>query len=89
MNSDSSPARTVVRLAPDVVFTRLPFGGAVLVNAVTLALAECGDRDADIIDGLLVHGIPESDAGAVVRHMVEQMIKTGWLEAGPRTDRRS
>ncbi|TDB89422.1 hypothetical protein E1264_08390 [Actinomadura sp. KC216] len=45
-----------MRTAPGVTFTRLPHGGAVLVDGTTLALAECGEPEAVLIEHLLAHG---------------------------------
>ncbi|MBC6459921.1 actinodefensin-associated protein B [Actinomadura sp. HBU206391] len=42
-----------MRIAPGATLTRLPHGGAVLVNATTLALTECGEPEAVLIDHLL------------------------------------
>jgi hypothetical protein len=79
MNTSILPVGTAVRFAPCARYTRLPFGGSVLINQVSLALAECGERDTDIIERLLKHGVPGPDAGIAVRQLVEQMVESGWF----------
>ncbi|MER8072342.1 actinodefensin-associated protein B [Streptomyces sp. NPDC094034] len=76
-----------VRLAPHITFTRLPYGGAVLVNGVTLAIAECGERHCLLIEQLLTCGIPESEDGLVARELAADLIKSGWF-AVPSPDQR-
>lgn len=58
-----------MRLAPEVTLTHLPFGGAIMVNGTTLALAEFDESDAVLVDRLLRHGVAgaERDPSAVVR----------------------
>jgi hypothetical protein len=85
MNAPSFRAGCSLRLAPHITVTRLPFGGAVLVNGVTLGLAECGELDADVLDRLLTRGFPGPDGGAGAG-LAEQMIKAGWLVAVPASD---
>ncbi|MFI6515433.1 actinodefensin-associated protein B [Spirillospora sp. NPDC050679] len=50
-----------MKVAPGVSFTRLPHGGAVLVNGTTLALTECGEPEAAVIQHLLAHGLPDPE----------------------------
>ena len=45
-----------MRTAPGVSFTLFPNGGGVLVDGTTLALAECGEPEAVLIEHLLAHG---------------------------------
>ncbi|WKX09218.1 actinodefensin-associated protein B [Streptomyces sp. NL15-2K] len=74
------------RLAPQVRFTPLPFGGAVLVHASTLSVAECGEHEARVIERLLSHGLPGPDtgpAGEAVRRMSQELVAAGWLETAP------
>jgi hypothetical protein len=73
-------------LAPHVRFTPLPFGGAVLVHAPTLSIAECGEQEARVVERLLSHGLPGPDtgpAGEAVRRMSQKLVAAGWLEAPP------
>lgn len=88
MSAPSFPVGTAVRLAPHATFTRLPFGGAVLIDGGSLALAECGERDGDIIDRLLTHGFPGPNAGPAVQRLVQQMVDAGWFVTFPDSDRR-
>ncbi|HEY8479980.1 MAG TPA: actinodefensin-associated protein B [Spirillospora sp.] len=80
-----------MKFAPGVTVTRLPHGGAVLVNAATLALTECGEPEAVLLDHLLGTADTAAEAGAepppppLLRRMAEQLIESGWLLA----DRRS
>src|SRR3954447_24052378 len=78
-------AARAVRLATHTTLTRLPFGGAVLINGVTLELAECSESDADIVDRLLTRGLGLHSVGPVVR-LAEQMIRAGWLLTVPMSD---
>jgi hypothetical protein len=69
-----------------VRFTSLPFGGAVLVHASTLSIAECGEHEARVIERLLSHGLPGPDtgpAGEAVRRMSQELVAAGWLETAP------
>ncbi|MGI5430427.1 actinodefensin-associated protein B [Streptomyces sp. CA-179760] len=71
------------RLAPQVRFTPLPFGGAVLVHASTLSIAECGEQEARVVERLLSHGLPgpgTGPAGEAVRRMSRELVTAGWLE---------
>lgn len=74
---------TTLALRPGTSFTRLPFGGAVLVCGNTLGVAEYGERDAMILALLLERGVPEPARWAAVRPLVEPLINAGWLVAGP------
>lgn len=67
-------------LAPEVTLTRLPFGGAVLVHGVSLALAEWSEREALALDRLL--GLDAggwSTAAADERRTVQELTAAGWL----------
>ncbi|GLZ06802.1 hypothetical protein Acsp03_42680 [Actinomadura sp. NBRC 104412] len=75
-----------MRTAPGVTFTRLPQGGAVLVNGTTLAMTECGEPEAALIEHLLTRGMPAPGAAAdavppaaALRHLGEQLVESGWL----------
>jgi hypothetical protein len=89
-----------VRFAPGVTFTRLPYGGAVLVNATTLALTECGESEAVLVEHLLTHGVPVTEETprsrpapgsspvpppASLRRMAKELIESGWLLDDRRT----
>ena len=54
-------------LAPGVTLTRLPHGGAVLVNATTLDVTECGEPEAALIEHLLAHGLPAASTEPAFR----------------------
>ena len=75
--------RGALRAARDVTITRLPFGGAVLVNGRTLALLECAEPDAALLDVLV--GPPRERPGrsgeldAVLARMASRLIDDGWL----------
>ena len=75
------PVGTRLRLGPAVTLTPLPFGGAVLADGRTLAVAECGERDAAVIGRLLGVGTPPPEAGAGVARFIAQMLEAGWLVA--------
>lgn len=75
------PVGTRLRLGRAVTLTPLPFGGAVLADGRTLAVAECGERDAAVIDRLLGVGTPPPEAGAGVARFTAQMLEAGWLVA--------
>lgn len=69
--------------APHVTITRLPFGGAVLVNGRTLALLECAEPDAALL-GALVAAPRERSASngrrdAVLERMANRLVEDGWL----------
>lgn len=98
----SPTAGTKLRLAETIHRHRLPLGGAVLVDAVTLAVAELGEPDAAVLDRLLVMGAPPPEAGPAVQRMLHQLLADGWLTvagepdgkpggrpAGPRPDRQA
>ncbi|WP_157358214.1 actinodefensin-associated protein B [Amycolatopsis alba] len=65
-----------MRLAPEVTRTRLPFGGTVLVNGVTMDLAECQEPQSAILDRLLDRSA--SDAPAT-RAFAAALLEGGWL----------
>jgi hypothetical protein len=88
---DADVIRGELKLAPDIGFTRLPFGGGVLLNSRTLAIAECGERDAESLASLLAASDPDHAAAdrtrdAGVGRMAAQLLEAGWLIAVP--DRR-
>lgn len=64
-------------LASGVSFARLPFGGGVLVNATTLAVAECDQQHRQYVDNLLTGVGP--DAGAELRQFAGELVRQGWL----------
>lgn len=89
---DANPVRGELRLAANVVFTRLPFGGGVLLHGRTLALAECDERDAEIVSHLLAGDPADSGAeepaddaaaDAARMRMAVQLLEAGWLTAVP------
>lgn len=73
------PVPAVLRLAPDVTLTRLPYGGSVLLNAVTLALAECGEPQAFVIDRLLAAGLSTADHASPPAYLAAELVRSGWL----------
>lgn len=90
---DVNAVRGRLRLAPNVGFTRLPFGGGVLLNSRTLAIVECDERDAELVARVLaVHDSadfdddPDSPDDAAVDQMAVRLLEAEWLIAGP--DRR-
>ena len=73
-------ASAVFDLAPRVSLTRLPFGGAVLVHGVSLALAEFSEHDARALDRLLELDLDGwGMAPADQRRMAEELAAAGWL----------
>jgi hypothetical protein len=79
----ASGVRGALEAAPDVTITRLPFGGAVLVNGRTLALLECAEPDAELLEALLT--APANRRGwtdrtdAVLGRMATRLVDDGWL----------
>ncbi|MEU0277792.1 actinodefensin-associated protein B [Streptomyces sp. NPDC006195] len=72
------PSSLSVALAPGVRLTALPFGGAVLINERTLALAECAEHDAGLLQRLLAKG--RFDAGDTdVPCLARRLLETHWL----------
>jgi hypothetical protein len=69
--------------AHDVTITRLPFGGAVLIDGRTLALLECAEPDAALLDALVT--VPRAPSGrtaqldAVLERMAARLVDDGWL----------
>jgi hypothetical protein len=78
---------TRLRLTPGTSVTKLPFGGAVLVNATTLAITDCGEREAELLELLLVHGVPGPGGPPAVRDLADQLIGAGWLVTEPPAER--
>jgi len=76
-----------LRLAPGTSVTKLPFGGAVLVNATTLAITDCGEREAELLDLLLVHGVPGPSGPPAVHELADQLVRAGWLVTEPSAER--
>lgn len=78
--SDTSPTSSgPLRLAADVTLTRLPFGGAVLVHGVTLALAEFAEGDTEVVMLLLAGGNPAPAGNAGSRRIAKDLAAAGWL----------
>ncbi|WP_141662811.1 actinodefensin-associated protein B [Streptomyces sp. Wb2n-11] len=77
------PVPVVLRLAPDVTLTRLPYGGSVLFNVVTLALAECGEPQSFAVDRLLATGLSAADHGSPPAYLAAQLVGSGWLTVSP------
>jgi hypothetical protein len=69
--------------ARDVTMTRLPFGGAVLVNGRTLALLECAPPEAELIAALLAATGAANGSGAPPPEALERtavrLVEGGWL----------
>ncbi|WP_141721537.1 actinodefensin-associated protein B [Micromonospora citrea] len=61
-----------MKLAPRVCLTPLPYGGAVLVNGVSLAIAECDEPQRLAINELLANGTSEGQ-------LAQFLIATGWV----------
>jgi len=78
MTIDLEPG-TLLQVAAGTSFTRLPFGGAVLVHGQSLALAEYGERDGQILQLLLTRGVPDSARWTAVQPLVAPLIEAGWL----------
>lgn len=78
MTGPTSPPARGVTLAPGVVLTWLPFGGAVLMNENTLALAECGEKDAGVLRGLLAGELPARDDTDALR-VARDLTTSQWL----------
>jgi hypothetical protein len=69
-----------IGLGPRIRLTRLPFGGAVLVNETTLALVECAERDADALGRLLSGEHPgPGPEGADLRRVAAELLRSRWL----------
>jgi hypothetical protein len=75
--------RGALRAAPGVTITRLPFGGAVLVDGRTLALLECAEPDAVLLDALVARPCDRPGRGgemdAVLARMASRLVDDGWL----------
>ena len=76
--------------AQDVTIAWLPFGGAVLVNGRTLALLECAEPDAMLLDALV--SAPRrrhrwnAPLDAVLERTARRLVDDEWLV--PATQRR-
>lgn len=58
-----------------MTLTLLPYGGAVLVNGVSLAIAECDEPQRLAINELLAGGAPEGQ-------LAQLLIAAGWVVRG-------
>ncbi|MFE2032006.1 actinodefensin-associated protein B [Streptomyces scopuliridis] len=74
----SVPPSLSVALAPGARLTGLPFGGAVLINERTLALAECAEHDAGLLQRLLAKGRFDASDTDVLR-LARHLLETRWL----------
>ncbi|MEU1853390.1 actinodefensin-associated protein B [Streptomyces sp. NPDC019990] len=74
----SARSSSRVLLGPGVRLTWLPFGGAVLMNEKTLALVECTERDAAVIERLLSGEHPDPD-DADLRRVAPDLLRWRWL----------
>ncbi|GAB3921643.1 hypothetical protein GCM10029976_008980 [Kribbella albertanoniae] len=84
MAADPMTTAPAFALAPGVSFARLPFGGGVLVNATTLAVAECDQQHRQYVDVLLTGVGP--DAGHELRRFAGDLVRQGWLAFHERND---
>jgi hypothetical protein len=66
--------------ADGVRLTRLPFGGAVLVDARSLRLVECAEHEADALDRLLATGRPD-ESDVHIQRLARQLLRAGLLVA--------
>ncbi|MFJ9209991.1 hypothetical protein CU044_2287 [Streptomyces sp. L-9-10] len=74
----SVPPSLSIALAPGVRLTWLPFGGAVLIDERTLALAECAEHDAGLLQRLLAKG--RFDAGDTdTPRLARRLLESQWL----------
>lgn len=64
-------------------FTPLPFGGAVLLDTVTLAISECDEHDAELVAKVLDSS---DDDDPEAREMAARLHDAGWRLTAP--DRR-
>ncbi|KOX04380.1 hypothetical protein ADK65_04315 [Streptomyces sp. NRRL B-1140] len=60
--------------------TRLPFGGAALVDVRSLRLVECAEYEADALDRLLATGRPDP-TDVHVQRLARQLFRSGLLVA--------
>ena len=77
-----TPRGAEYELAPDVAFTTLPFGGAVLVNGTTFAVVECRDGEAVMIEKLLDSESNYRDLldhGTAIANLSARLLADGWL----------
>jgi len=95
MDREQPDLRGVLRCADDVTITRLPFGGAVLINGRTLALLECAEPDAAVLAALLTAPARGSELNdqmaaarrasgsrggcAVLEDTASRLVAGGWL----------
>lgn len=63
-------------------FTPLPFGGAVLLDTVTLAISECDEPEAKLVAKVLA----DSDDAPETLEMATRLHDAGWRLTAP--DRR-
>ena len=80
----------VLAVAPQATFTRLPFGGAVLVDGRTLDLLECDEQLTELISALI--GPPPARLPSYAEttppggNQVTQLIREGWLVPATRAE---
>ncbi|MEV8375923.1 actinodefensin-associated protein B [Kribbella sp. NPDC056861] len=84
MAADPMKPAPAFALEPGVSFARLPFGGGLLVNATTLAVAECDQQHRQYVDELLTGVGPE--AGDELRRFAGDLVRQGWLAFDERKD---
>jgi hypothetical protein len=79
-NTVLPPQSTRLAPADGVRVTRLPFGGAVLVDARSLRLVECAEHEADALDRLLATG--RTDGTDVhLQRLARHLFRAGLLVA--------
>ncbi|MEU9632364.1 actinodefensin-associated protein B [Streptomyces luteogriseus] len=74
------PEGVRLALAEGVRVTRLPFGGAALVDVRSLRLVECAEYEADALDRLLATGRPDR-TDIHVQRLAQQLFRSGLLVA--------
>jgi len=87
MDREHSDLRGALRCADDVTITRLPFGGAVLINGRTLALLECAEPDDAVLAALLTATAQGNELAdhmaAVLEATASRLVADGWLVPAP------
>jgi hypothetical protein len=83
MDRAQPDSRGALRCAAGVTITRLPFGGAVLINGRTLALLECAEPDAAVLAALLTAPAQRpalnDQMAAVLERTASRLVDDGWL----------
>jgi hypothetical protein len=83
MMQEAEDLRGAFAAAPGITITRLPFGGAVLINGRTLALLECAEPDAELLAALVAapaNGQERADEiAAPLEAAATQLVREGWL----------